>query len=69
MKNKSKKGTSIIGGADGPVSIFIEGESEKNSLIMRIQNYKYRCRSRKAKKNSCGHAYTGRISNLCDEYL
>ena len=32
MEQKSKNGVSIIGGADGPTSIFIAGPSEKQPL-------------------------------------
>lgn len=31
MKNKCKSSVSIIGGADGPTSIFIAGKSEKKT--------------------------------------
>ena len=30
MKNKRKSSVSIIGGADGPTSVFIAGRSQKN---------------------------------------
>ena len=36
---KSIGGVSIIGGADGPTSIFIAGKGGKVKLITRIQNY------------------------------
>lgn len=47
---KSKNVVSIIGGADGPTSIFLAGRSGRKSLKVRIQNYKYRCKSKRAKK-------------------
>ena len=37
MEQKSKNGVSIIGGADGPTSIFIAGPSEKQPLKVRIK--------------------------------
>lgn len=42
MEQKSKNGVSIIGGADGPTSIFIAGHSEKHPLKVRIKNSIYR---------------------------
>ena len=36
MKNKRKSSVSIIGGADGPTSIFIAGKSDKRPLKVRI---------------------------------
>lgn len=38
MKNKRKSSVSIIGGADGPTSIFIAGKSDKRPLKVRIKN-------------------------------
>ena len=38
MEQKSKNGVSIIGGADGPTSIFIAGPSEKQPFKVRIKN-------------------------------
>lgn len=37
MIEKSKSGVSIIGGADGPTSIFIAGKIQKKSLKVKIQ--------------------------------
>jgi Na+-transporting methylmalonyl-CoA/oxaloacetate decarboxylase beta subunit len=36
MKEKSKSEVSIIGGADGPTSIFIAGRTRKKPLKVRI---------------------------------
>ena len=44
MKEKSKSEVSIIGGADGPTSIFIAGRTWKKPLKVRIQNIIYRYR-------------------------
>lgn len=45
MKQKSKNGVSIIGGADGPTSVFIAGHSKKQPLKLRIKNSIYRYKS------------------------
>lgn len=47
MEQKSKNGVSIIGGADGPTSIFIAGPSEKQPLKVRIKNSIYRYKRKK----------------------
>jgi len=51
MLEKSTRGVSIIGGADGPTSIFIAGKTKKFSLKLWIKNryYQYK-RDRVAKK-------------------
>ena len=41
MKNKSINQVSIINGVDGPTSVFIFGESQKQSLKIRIRNAIY----------------------------
>ena len=50
MEQKSKNGVSIIGGADGPTSIFIAGHSEKQPLKVRIKNSIYRYKRKKVEK-------------------
>ena len=47
MKQKSKNGVSIIGGADGPTSVFIAGHSKKQPLKLRIKNSIYRYKRKK----------------------
>ena len=47
MKEKSKNAISIIGGADGPTSIFIAGHSKKQPLKIRIKNSIYRYKRKK----------------------
>ena len=42
MKQKSQNAISIIGGADGPTSIFIAGHLKKQPLKIRIKNSIYR---------------------------
>ncbi len=39
MKKNDKSGISIIGGADGPTSIFIAGRTGKRPLKVRIKNW------------------------------
>lgn len=58
MKNKNATAISIIGGADGATSVFLAGRTGKKSLKMRIQNYKYRCKSKKAKKKIAAGTHT-----------
>ena len=50
MKQKSKNAISIIGGADGPTSIFIAGHSKKQPLKIRIKNSIYRYKRKKVEK-------------------
>ena len=50
MKEKSKSEVSIIGGADGPTSIFIVGRTRKKPLKVRIQNFIYRYRRKIVEK-------------------
>lgn len=44
---KSKSSVSIIGGADGPTSIFIAGKLNKQPLKIRIRNDIYRYKRKK----------------------
>ena len=39
MKNKRKSQVSIVGGADGPTSVFLAGHSKNQSIRIRIRNY------------------------------
>ena len=50
MKEKSKSEVSIIGGADGPTSVFIAGHSKKQPLKLRIKNSIYRYKRKKVEK-------------------
>ena len=58
MKEKSKSEVSIIGGADGPTSIFIAGRTRKTSLKVRIRNIIYRYRRKIVEKNVVADAHT-----------
>ena len=50
QKSKNAISISIIGGADGPTSIFIAGPSEKQPLKVRIKNSIYRYKRKKVEK-------------------
>ena len=50
MKQKSKNAISIIGGANGPTSIFIAGHSKEQPLKIRIKNSIYRYKRKKVEK-------------------
>lgn len=50
MIKKSARSVSIIGGADGPTSIFIAGKNRKLSLKEKIRRALYRRKRRKAEK-------------------
>ena len=47
---KSARSVSIIGGADGPTSIFIAGKSGKINILECLKRYCYRKRKVKLKK-------------------
>ena len=68
MIEKSKSGVSIIGGADGPTSIFIAGKIQKKSLKVKIRRAIYKHKHKRAeKKNSCRCTYTEWIGEICTE--
>lgn len=58
MKAKSKSGVSIIGGADGPTSIFIAGRTQKRPLKVRIRNIIYRFRRKIVEKKVVAGEHT-----------
>jgi hypothetical protein len=58
MKAKSKSGVSIIGGADGPTSIFIAGRTQKKPLKVRIRNIIYRFRRKIVEKKVVAGEHT-----------
>lgn len=58
MKAKSKNGVSIIGGADGPTSIFIAGRTRKRPLKVKIRNAIYEFRRKRAEKNVAAGTHT-----------
>ncbi len=68
MIDKHIQQTTVIGGDDGPVSIFIAGKSNdyKKPLKNRLKNKIYQLRRKRAeKKNSARNAYKRRNDYLC----
>ena len=55
---KEKSAISIIGGADGPTSIFVAGKTGKMPLKVRIRNAIYRFRSRRAERKVVAGTHT-----------
>ena len=70
MEQKSKNGVSIIGGADGPTSIFIAGPSEKQPLKVRIKNSIYRYTRKKVEKTIVAnpHSLSETVQYAKDKY-
>lgn len=58
MKEKSKSGVSIIGGSDGPTSIFIAGRTQKRPLKVRIRNLIYKFRRKVIEKKVVAGEHT-----------
>lgn len=64
MNKKGTKAVSIIGGADGPTSIFIAGRTGRKPLKDRVRNYFYRCKRKRMEKkiHAGGHTLNEVIS-------
>ena len=58
MKEKSKSEVSIIGGADGPTSIFIAGRTQKRPLKVKMQNAICKHKRKRAEKKIVAGAHT-----------
>lgn len=58
MKGKSKSEVSIIGGADGPTSIFIADRTRKRPLKVRMRHIIYRYRRKIVEKKVVADAHT-----------
>ena len=58
MNEKSKSAVSIIGGADGPTSIFIAGRTREQPLKLRIKNKIYTYKRKRAEKKIAANAHT-----------
>ncbi len=56
--DKVASSVSIIGGADGPTSIFIAGKGGKVKLRTRIQNYFLKIRRNRIKKQITTNPHT-----------
>lgn len=50
MKEKRASAVSIIGGADGPTSVFLAGRTGKRPLKIRIRNILYKCKRKQIAK-------------------
>ena len=55
---KGAGGVSIIGGADGPTSIFIAGKGGKIKLTTRIRNYFYKIKRDRIKRQITANPHT-----------
>lgn len=58
MKEKSASAVSIIGGADGPTSVFLAGRTGKRPLKIRIRNFLYKCKRKQVAKRIVPGAHT-----------
>ena len=58
MKEKSSSAVGIIGGADGPTSVFVAGRIGKRPLRIRIKNRIYKWKSKKAQKKIVAGSHT-----------
>ena len=58
MKNKSINHVSIINGEDGPTSVFIFGETQKQSLKIKIRNAIYQSRRKRIEKRIVANPHT-----------
>lgn len=58
MKEKSSEAVSIIGGADGPTSVFMAGKSGKKPLKARVKSFFYKCRRKRVEKRIVPSAHT-----------
>ena len=57
MKNKAKS-VSMIGGADGPTSVFIAGKADKVSMLERIKRFHYKKKRSKVEKKVTANPHT-----------
>ena len=58
IRYQKKSGVSIIGGADGPTSIFIAGRAQKRPLKVRIRSILYRFKRKIAEKKVVAGEHT-----------
>ena len=58
MKEKSSSAVGIIGGADGPTSVFVAGRTGKLPLKIGIKNHIYKWKSKKVQKSIVAGAHT-----------
>ena len=58
LNEKSTSAVSIIGGADGPTSVFLAGKTGKRPLKIRIRNFLYKCKRKQVAKRIVPGAHT-----------
>ena len=58
MKEKSSEAMSVIGGADGPTSVFIAGKSGKKPLKARVKRFFYKHKRNRVEKKMVPGAHT-----------
>ncbi len=58
MKEKTNSSVSVIGGADGPTSIFIAGKTGKKPLRVRFRNYIYQRKQHRVEKKIVAMPHT-----------
>lgn len=70
LTSKSAKSVSIIGGADGPTSIFIAGQNKKWNLKDRVKRYFYQKKRAKVERSITAHPHTlEEVAQYCvDKY-
>lgn len=57
-KEKAARAVSVIGGADGPTSIFIAGKTGKRTLKERVRRYFYQRRRKRVERKIKPDAHT-----------
>jgi hypothetical protein len=70
VRAQRKSAVSIIGGADGPTSVFVAGKSKKQSVKIRIKNVIYRYKRRKVEKTiaAAPHSFDETVQYAKDKY-
>jgi hypothetical protein len=70
VRAQRKSAVSIIGGADGPTSVFVAGKSKKRSVKIRIKNVIYRYKRRKVEKTiaAAPHSFDETVQYAKDKY-
>ncbi len=58
MKEKSNSAVSVIGGADGPTSVFIVGRTGKKPFRMRFWDYIHQCKRHRVEKKIVATPHT-----------
>lgn len=58
MKKKGAAAITIIGGADGPTSVFVAGRTKKKSFKNHVRQCVYKYRRKRAEKRICANPHT-----------